>query len=328
LALRWVGLEKSLFSSDQLPPGLNDRDRFRVWHDLFKQHIGTAEFGRPAGPFSAHMVFAVAADLMLARAEATITTCDYGGRRALPGDEERFGLLINRGPEIIHLRHRGREAVISPGASILMSRADAGHFGLTMERASWVLIDLPRSILTRAARNAEDQVGKTIIGGGEALRMVTGYASLILDGAGNADPRLDAHVSRTLLDLIGLAVGAGGEAAEIARERGLRAARIDAVTRAIADGYADPAFSVADVALKLGLSERYIQELLQSTGASFTERVMELRLQHSVSLLGRAHLTRTKVSDVALSSGFSDLSYFHRCFRRRFGVTPAGIRPG
>ena len=53
---------------------------------------------------------------------------------------------------------------------------------------------------------------------------------------------------------------------------------------------------------------------------------MELRLQHSVGLLARAHLTRQKISEVALSSGFNDLSYFHRCFRRRFGMTPATAR--
>jgi AraC-like DNA-binding protein len=45
-----------------------------------------------------------------------------------------------------------------------------------------------------------------------------------------------------------------------------------------------------------------------------------------VSLLARAHLTQRKISDVALSSGFNDVSYFHRCFRRRFGMTLAGAR--
>ena len=39
-------------------------------------------------------------------------------------------------------------------------------------------------------------------------------------------------------------------------------------------------------------------------------------------------LIHRKVSDVAFACGFNDLSYFHRCFRRRFGMTPAGARAG
>ena len=33
-----------------------------------------------------------------------------------------------------------------------------------------------------------------------------------------------------------------------------------------------------------------------------------------------------KVSDVAYSAGFNDLSYFRRSFRKRFGITPAGMQ--
>jgi AraC-like DNA-binding protein len=33
-----------------------------------------------------------------------------------------------------------------------------------------------------------------------------------------------------------------------------------------------------------------------------------------------------KISAVAYDSGFGDLSYFYRMFRRRFGAAPADIR--
>jgi AraC-like DNA-binding protein len=37
---------------------------------------------------------------------------------------------------------------------------------------------------------------------------------------------------------------------------------------------------------------------------------------------------RLKVSDIALASGFSEVSYFNRCFRRRFGGSPTQYRGG
>jgi len=85
----------------------------------------------------------------------------------------------------------------------------------------------------------------------------------------------------------------------------------------IAAGFTDPAFDIGIVASRLRLSVRYIQDLLQGTGSSFSDRVLELRLVHSCELLARAAISRRKVSDIAYSSGFNDLCYFHRCFRRR-----------
>lgn len=35
---------------------------------------------------------------------------------------------------------------------------------------------------------------------------------------------------------------------------------------------------------------------------------------------------RMKVSDIALACGFNEVSYFNRCFRRRFGLTPSAAR--
>jgi AraC-like DNA-binding protein len=33
-----------------------------------------------------------------------------------------------------------------------------------------------------------------------------------------------------------------------------------------------------------------------------------------------------RISDIAFACGFNDLSYFNRCFRRRFGLTPTAAR--
>jgi len=53
-------------------------------------------------------------------------------------------------------------------------------------------------------------------------------------------------------------------------------------------------------------------------------RLMELRLRHAADLL--AHEPLRRISDIAFDCGFNDLSYFNRCFRRRFGLTPTAAR--
>ena len=76
------------------------------------------------------------------------------------------------------------------------------------------------------------------------------------------------------------------------------------------------------VAENMRISPRYVQRLLEMSGTSFTEQVNELRLQRTYTLLTEARENKSRISDVALQAGFSDISHFNRLFRSRFGDTP------
>jgi transcriptional regulator GlxA family with amidase domain len=136
------------------------------------------------------------------------------------------------------------------------------------------------------------------------------------------------HIAGTLLDLVALSLGAAGDVAELATMRGLRAARAREIVAEIKAGFADLAFSQGNLACKLGLSVRYVQDLLQETGLSFSERVLELRLLKARRMLADSRHDRMKVSDIAFASGFGSISHFNQCFRRRFGTTPRQYRGG
>src|SRR5439155_24195273 len=58
-----------------------------------------------------------------------------------------------------------------------------------------------------------------------------------------------------------------------------------AVLAEISRRFCDPAFDLTDAARRLGLSRRYIQRLLEETGKSFTEHVLECRLQRARAML-------------------------------------------
>jgi AraC-like DNA-binding protein len=59
------------------------------------------------------------------------------------------------------------------------------------------------------------------------------------------------------------------------------------------------------------------------TGRTFTELVQERRLNQAAWMLAN---TRQRVSDIALSVGYENISYFHRIFARRFGCSPKDYR--
>jgi AraC-like DNA-binding protein len=66
--------------------------------------------------------------------------------------------------------------------------------------------------------------------------------------------------------------------------------------------------------------------LFERAGTTFSEFVLDQRLMLAYRLLTSPLNSTRKVSDVAHMSGFGDVSYFHRAFRKRFGATPADIR--
>jgi AraC-like DNA-binding protein len=188
-------------------------------------------------------------------------------------------------------------------------------------------INLPSKALRRAVGHNRHLAPVALARGNPLIQLITGYIDSTNQLPSNADPALLSAIGKHLTDLVGLALGPTRDAAEQAEKGGVKAARVQAVLRVIEANYTDPEFSVAAAAAQLRLSVRYVQDILQETGIGFAERVLELRLQHACNLLSRAHITNRKVSDIAFSCGFNNLSYFHRAFRRRFGMTPAGARP-
>ncbi len=52
------------------------------------------------------------------------------------------------------------------------------------------------------------------------------------------------------------------------------------------------------------------------------------RLTRAHHVLSDPHSGGLTITAIAYAAGFGDLSYFSRCFRRRFGATPSEIRAG
>lgn len=105
-----------------------------------------------------------------------------------------------------------------------------------------------------------------------------------------------------------------------------RKIRRAAILRAIENRSGDPNLSAVAVAKLLGITSRYVHLLLEDTGKSFTHHLLGRRLEKAALMLRDARWDHRKIADIAVEAGFTDLSYFNRAFRRKFGMTPSGMR--
>jgi AraC-like DNA-binding protein len=129
-----------------------------------------------------------------------------------------------------------------------------------------------------------------------------------------------------LLDLAAAALGPTADAKEIIATRGVKAARLHTILAKIAQRFKDPTLNVDNTAAMLGLSRRYVQELLEQTGKSFTEHLTERRLECAYAMLSDGRYRQSRIIDIAYEAGFSDASHFYRMFRRRYGGSPSDVR--
>jgi AraC-like DNA-binding protein len=83
-----------------------------------------------------------------------------------------------------------------------------------------------------------------------------------------------------------------------------------------------PELSLADAAAALGVSTRYVSDLMAAEQLLFRSYVLAQRLDNcKCDLSDPAHATM-RVGDIAFAWGFSDLGHFSRTFKERFGVSP------
>ena len=156
-------------------------------------------------------------------------------------------------------------------------------------------------------------------------------------GAGSADAELDALVRDAaegdaaavpgrLLTLLARLASAAAEPVDAAPVTPLgeaAGARVEALTTLLQARFRE-GVSNAELAAAVHLSESAAARLFRrAMGQGFTDYLNSLRVADACRRLAD---TDAPVGDVALDSGFGNLSHFHRVFRQRVSQTPLQYR--
>ncbi len=313
---------RKMLSTDMLPKGLDERQRFLCFAELFEHFSNTGELD-PADdvPFRAAMNAIHIGTTLLGRCDGTFTQVRRERRQVLATNDDRYCLARNAGSRDAMVVHRGREFTLRPGAMVLLKLDEPFFSADGSNHKRFVNVHLPMVTLRSMVPGLDDLVGRELEPGG-ALSLAMDYSELLLARPAAADDA-GAAIAQHLLDLTALGLGVRRDLMRKAQRGGLRAVRLTGVLAILNKRFTEPDFSAQKLAAAVGLSERYVNDLLYEAGAGFSARLNELRLRKAMDLLTKGEC---RISDVAFACGFNDLSYFNRCFRRRFGLTPTGAR--
>lgn len=294
-----------------LPP----ERRLPALRDLFDRSIGmeiAAEKGQPVD-----LQVCAVPGLRRARMLRPFTARAVRHATRLSDGDDTVCLMV-KGSGQMALRQGRHEAIPGVGDGMLLVYRQPSQ--LSFHDATYLSVRVPLESLAMLV-DVEAAAGCRIPGDTAALVLLRSYVESLPDRL--ADPVLGGLVATHVYDLMALAIGAKGDGREIARGRGVRAARLEAIK---ADLTRDASLSIDEIARRQGVSTRYVQILFEEQGATFGEFVTERRLDLARSMLRSPRYAGWSIAGIAFEAGFRDLSHFNRRFRRRFGVTPSEFR--
>jgi AraC-like DNA-binding protein len=307
-------------------PEARDKTQFDAFLPQYAPLFGSCDMALTEKPTVARCEIAAIGKTAITRQSASINRCTRNVLHIANDKLDAFQIGFNLHRDMVRFSQNRREGESRPGGAVLTSSASPLDI-ISVDGMSALCVSVDGKILRDRVPQADDRVLRAIDPMSPALQYLRGYAQFVLaqDDA-IVFSGVAAHVESALIDLVSLVLGAIGDSAALAKMRGLRAARYRAIQTAISASYMRSDFSISHVCNKTGLSQRYIQDLLQEAGTSFSERVLELRLERVRAMLEAPSCDGKRVIDIALAAGFNDISYFNRAFRRRFGDTPSSVR--
>lgn len=309
------------FTTNSLP----ERDRFPAFCEDFIRRYTALDILRPDN----NSRFRASIELQRAGAlDIGYVVCDAADFLRSPrllrdGDDALCIMLPIRGEAHQVQCDIGR--MLQPDEGIICDNAYSGELRLVVNSEFWML-RCPRRKIADLLPGVDRFAGAKLERDAAALRLLLGHLGASRQIALSDGVCAAGLYGEHIADLIALALGARGDARALIEQRGVRTVRRDAILREITRHLADPELSAATVGSRLGITARYVGRLLEETGRSFSEHLLDQRLRRAAVLLRDPGAPARKIADIAFACGFGDLSYFNRAFRRRYGATPSDMR--
>jgi AraC-like DNA-binding protein len=270
---------------------------------LVTGHVATLQAG---GIDVAH----IANDLGSVRREATDIRRDFG--------ENLFLLIQLEGS--CGIEQRGQQSVISPGDCILVdsSRPSVFHFGGSY--SNHISVHMPRQLLfTKASETLE--VSRRLSSADPLSVMLGSLVAKLIEV--DASDKRAPHLQRLLFDATRQAF-ATQEEIDVLPHTDSSGERLEIVQVLIDRHLTDENLTPRWLAEKLGVSLRTLQDDFNITGTTPTSLIRLRRLHLAKEQLQhhRGQNQKMNIAELALASGFNDISYFNRSFRELFKCTP------
>ncbi|MGV8935881.1 MAG: helix-turn-helix transcriptional regulator [Allorhizobium sp.] len=195
----------------------------------------------------------------------------------------------------------------------------------TKDSAHIFYISIPRYALADAI-NSADALLRRSVEMTPHWRMLIGYAKNLHQCYSGMSPDEVRFCTHHLHDLARMAFTNGRRVEESNEGRGVRAAGLARLKADIETQLTNPDLSLNALAARHRISPRYARALFAADRSTFRDYVRLRRMTLAHRMLGDLRHGHRTISDIAMSAGFGDLSWFNASYRQIYGMTPSETR--
>ena len=302
-----------------------EKNRLASWREVYGRGIANVDI-EPIGdePFHAEVSFNLLPNVSIAAGSRS--PAHYRATPELVGrvSKDVIVLSVLRSGQASATQF-GQELIEGVGSASVLTPTDPSTSTM-LTHGSFITLALSRPTIAALAPDYAQAFGRPIPGSNAALGLLVRYLDVVRAGEELTNPAIGQSVSDHIIDLAALALGTRGDYAELARQRGAKAARLAAIRSDILRTIGRNDLSTELIAARHGISSRYVRKLFEEDGSSFTTFVLGERVAKAHRMLIDRRYAHLNIAQIANESGFGDVSYFNRAFRRHFGATPSDFR--
>lgn len=237
-------------------------------------------------------------------------------------DADNIALYISTGGQT-QISMEGMDRVTFDAGGAFLTPTDCA--GTALPSHQGIDIVVPRQRLEGNILNLDRKL-KQALPDTPAMSLLAHYAYNLTREERTLSTELEQLAETHLTDLFVNLLGGTPDARHLADQRGVRSARLVAIKQYIQHNLTQPQLSASLVAKQHQISERYLRALFADEHCRFSDYVLDQRLARAYQHLTDARLKHITISAIALDSGFEDLSWFNRAFKRKYQCTPTDAR--
>ncbi|HSV59351.1 MAG TPA: helix-turn-helix domain-containing protein [Variovorax sp.] len=308
----------TMLSTDVVPP----RDRAPQWREWVWQHFGGLEsdlYGDTA--FDGHIAASRAGEVILTRLEANRHRVLRSAQMAR-ASEAGYLKIVAPWQGSAAVAQRGREASVRSGAWTIYDTT--GEYAVANpERTDHLIVMVPKAQLASPGLPLEQLMARRVGGAGGISRVALEAMRNTYQELPNMSEAAARGAGELIVQLVRLSLMelAGQETALTQRE-----ALKDRIRAYVASHLRDPELSIDSIATALHCSKRHLHNAFADEDDTLNAYILRQRLAACMRALQDPAHAHRPITDIALSSGFGNLSHFSRVFRQQTGGSPSEFR--
>lgn len=302
---------------------LPEADQFGYWREVICEaftSLSPAADSRKA--FESSVSQRDIAGVLISDTKSKAQSIERGAREISRNPTPRFFINLQVSGTCL-MRQDTREVLVRPGEFYLVDTTRPYQ----QDYSDWhvICVSIPRHLLEPLLISPARSTAVCLSISDGGLGTIAGsFIQSLQHCSESTGPAAKELLATSLVNVIAVALGGTSDAQGQGRAS-VTHGLLEAIRTHVKRNAADPDLSVSMVAAKFRISPRYVHKLFEGSECSFSQLVLEERLQRSAADL-MARGGDLPISAIAYRAGFGDLSHFCRAFRKRFGMSARDFR--